>query len=98
MQQLTNKVQEFWYNLIDSETIKGGITLITKVISLLDNVVGYLGEIGTLATVVAGGLSIKKLLGDKENSGGRVKKVYPHKKYATESFSREVCEFLCISE
>lgn len=79
MQQLTNKVQEFWYNLIDSETIKGGITLITKVISLLDNVVGYLGEIGTLATVVAGGLSIKKLLGDKENSGGRVKKVYPHK-------------------
>ena len=100
IQQFTNEVQEFWYNLIDSETIKGAISLATKFMDLLGNIVGYLGEIGTLATVISGGFGIKKIANkiSGKDSGGRVKEVYPHKKYATESFSREVCEFLCISE
>lgn len=98
--QFTNEVQEFWYNLIDSETVKTIVDAGTKIMDVLGNIVGYLGEIGTLGAVAGGFFGIKSvfkgLKGD--NSGGRVKYVYPHSKYATESFSREVCEFWCISE
>ena len=94
--QFTNELQEFWYNLISSETIKWFIDAGTTIVDVIGDIVGALGEVGTiLATtgIFFGGKSLIK------NSGGRVKKfTLKVIKYATESFSREVCEFWCTLE
>ncbi len=34
MAELENQAQEFWYKLIDSDTIKNGITLLTELLGL----------------------------------------------------------------
>lgn len=59
---------------------------------LLGNITGALGELGSIVVTVTGFFAGKKLL---KSSGGRDKKFSLEviKKYATESFSREVCEF-----
>lgn len=58
--QFQNEVQEFWYKLISSETIKGVIDLGTKVIDILGKIVDHLGVIGTLGI----GLGTKFALSD----------------------------------
>lgn len=88
--QFQNEVQEFWYNLISSETIKGIVDIGTKVMDFLGNIVGHLNEIETIGLGLGAVFGIKKLV---KNSGGRDKKFSLAIKYATESFSREVCEF-----
>lgn len=61
IQQFTNEVQEFWYNLIDSEVIKGIIDIGTTALDIINKVIDGLGEIGILITVVSGGIGIKNL-------------------------------------
>ena len=85
-----NEVQEFWYNLISSETIKDIIDLGTKVMDFLGNLVGKLNEVETIGLGLGAVFGIKGLF---KNGGGRDKKFSLAIKYATESFSREVCEF-----
>ena len=94
--KFTNEVQEFWHNLIDSNTVKGFVDVGTSLIGVLADIVDVLGEIGTLGAVVGAAFSVH--LFKNKNSGGRVKVFTLIAKYATESFSREVCEFWCISE
>lgn len=74
--QFTNEVQEFWYTLIDSDTIKGFIDLGTNLIDVIGNITG---EIGVLGTAIAG-LSTAYGISAIKSSGGRTKKVCPHSK------------------
>lgn len=95
IQQFTNELQEFWYNLISSETVKAVIDAGTKILDILGNIVDKLGTVGTAAAVAGAAFGLKAV----KNGGGRAKEVCPQiAKYATESFSREVCEFWCILE
>lgn len=53
MAQLENRAQEFWYNLIDSETIKNGVDLATGFLEVVTNIVDATN--GLAAVGVAGG-------------------------------------------
>ena len=86
--KFTNEVQEFWYTLIDSNTVKGFIDLGTNVVDVIGNITK---EFGALGLVVAGS-GIAYGISALKNGGGRTKKFVLIAKYATESFSREVCE------
>lgn len=97
IQQFQNEVQEFWYNLISSETIKTIVDVGTKVVDILGEIIDHLGEIGTLGVLGGGFFGLKFIFGDGDG-GGRDKKFSLVIKYATESFSREVCEFWCTLE
>ena len=66
--------------------------------SVLSDIVGKTNELGTALTVVGTAFGVFKVKSKIQDSGGRVKKVYPQNEYATESFSREVCEFWCTLE
>lgn len=63
MAKLSNQAQEFWYKLIDSDTIKNGITLLTELLGLATDFVDTFGSLGSLATVGIGALSATKGLG-----------------------------------
>ena len=93
--QFKNEVQEFWYGLIDSNTVKGFVDIGTTVIDIIGDITGGLGELGTIITAVGIAFSTHFI---KVKSGGRDKKFSLIIKYATESFSREVCEFWCTLE
>ena len=69
LDQFNNAVQEFWANLLQSDTVKEIIAFGTKVINLLDS---STGKFLTLTTVIAG---LIKLTKNKisETSGGRGK-------------------------
>ena len=88
--QFQNEVQEFWYNLISSETVKDIVDFGIKVMDVLGNIVGKLNEVETIFLGLGAVFGIKGLI---NNSGGRDKKFSLVIKYATESFSLEVCEF-----
>lgn len=47
--QLTTEIQRFWSELISSDAIKTGISLLTDVMSLLNGIVDKAGVLGTLA-------------------------------------------------
>lgn len=51
MTQLENRAQEFWYKVIDSDTIKNGITLLTDLLELVTNIVDTFGLLGTAAGI-----------------------------------------------
>ena len=53
--QLTTQIQEFWHTLIDSETVKNGITLLTDLLGLATKFVDTFGVLGT-ATAIGGGI------------------------------------------
>lgn len=63
MQQLSNRAQEFWTEVIDSETIKNGLDLIT---SLTKGVTDFVDKVGVLPTVIPG---IAAVLSAKNNFG-----------------------------
>ena len=48
MAKLENQAQEFWYKLIDSDTIKNGITLLTELLGLATDFVDTFGALGTI--------------------------------------------------
>ena len=61
MTQLENRAQEFWYKVIDSDTIKNGITLLTDLLELGTNIVNTFGVLPTIMAGVGAGLSIKNI-------------------------------------
>ena len=61
MTQLENRAQEFWYKVIDSDTIKNGITLLTDLLELGTNIVDTFGVLPTIMAGVGAGLGIKNL-------------------------------------
>ena len=75
--KFSNEAQEFWHNLISSETVKTIVDIGTWFMDFLGNVVDKLGVIGSLVTAIGTGFGIKQALNSK-NSGGRDKKVFPH--------------------
>ena len=54
MTQLENRAQEFWYKVIDSDTIKNGITLLTDLLELSTKFVDTFGLLGTSIVGVGG--------------------------------------------
>ena len=93
--QFQNEVQEFWYGLIKSDTVKFFVSAATTIVDAIGKVTGALGGLGTAISVGLGAFNIYA----SKNGGGRVKKfTLTVNKYATESFSREVCEFWCTLE
>lgn len=65
IQKLTNRAQEFWYTVIDSDTIKTGITLLTSLIDGATKLVDTLGTIPTMATALSAALSFNNVGRDK---------------------------------
>ena len=61
MTQLENRAQEFWYKVIDSDTIKNGITLLTDLLELGTNIVDTFGVLPTIMAGIGTGLGIKNL-------------------------------------
>lgn len=65
MAQLENRAQEFWFKIIDSETIKNGIDLLS---TLIKGATDFVDTVGLLPTVLAGigtALSFKNVGRDK---------------------------------
>lgn len=61
MTQLENRAQEFWYKVIDSDTIKNGITLLTDLLELGTNIVDTFGVLPTIMAGVGAGLAVKNV-------------------------------------
>lgn len=61
IQQFTNEVQEFWYNLISSDTVKAIIDVGTTIVDVIGNVVDKAGALGDIGILFAGGLGFNKL-------------------------------------
>jgi hypothetical protein len=72
-QRLTNEMQEFWYKLIDSETVKKFMDFLINVMDGLGDLTDTIGTTGTAIAAFFAGSAIKNLFG-KDKSGGRVKK------------------------
>ena len=71
--------------------------------SVINDIMDKLGDLGSVIAVFfarqGANNILDRILGtDKKNGGGRDKKFSLVIKYATESFSREVCEFWCTLE
>lgn len=65
MAQLENRAQEFWFKVIDSETIKNGIDLLS---TLLKGATDFVDTVGLLPTILSGvgaALSFKNVGRDK---------------------------------
>lgn len=61
MAQLENRAQEFWFKVIDSETIKNGIDLLSKLLKGATDFVDTVGLLPTILTGVAAALSFKNV-------------------------------------
>ena len=59
--QLENRAQEFWFKLIDSETIKNGIDLLTTLVKGATDFVDTVGLLPTILTGIGAGLSFKNV-------------------------------------
>ena len=65
MAQLENRAQEFWFKVIDSETIKNGINLLSTLLKGATDFVDTVGLLPTILTGVAAALSFKNVGRDK---------------------------------
>ena len=70
--QFKNEVQEFWYNLISSETVKNFIDFGTKAIDIIGKITDKIGLLGTAVISITGITSLNSILRGNA-SGGRVK-------------------------
>ena len=61
MTQLENRAQEFWYKVIDSDTIKNGITLLTNLLEIGTKLVDTFGLLPSIVTIFGGIQGFKKL-------------------------------------
>ena len=68
--QFNNEVQEFWYGLISSDTVKSIVSAATTIVDVIGDITSELGELGTVVTAISGFFTSKSLL---NNGGGRVK-------------------------
>ena len=65
MAQLENRAQEFWFKVIDSETIKDGIDLLSTLLKDATDFVDTVGLLPTIFTGVAAAFSFKNVGRDK---------------------------------
>lgn len=65
MAQLENRAQEFWFKVIDSETIKNGIDLLSTLLKGVTDFVDTVGLLPTILTGVGAALSFKNVGRDK---------------------------------
>lgn len=65
IQQLSNRVQEFWYNLIDDSVVKSAVSAITTIVEGGTKIVDIFGTIPTLLTAIGAALSFKNVGRDK---------------------------------
>lgn len=65
MAQLENRAQEFWFKVIDSETIKNGIDLLSTLIKGATDFVDTVGLLPTILTGIGAALSFKNVGRDK---------------------------------
>lgn len=65
MAQLENRAQEFWFKVIDSETIKNGIDLLSILLKGATDFVDTVGLLPTILTGIGAGLSFKNVGRDK---------------------------------
>lgn len=63
MSQLKTEAQEFWYNLIDSDTVKTVVSGLTNILDLVNKIVGATGGFGTTLTTATTLLSVIKNIG-----------------------------------
>ena len=61
MAQLENHAQEFWFKVIDSETIKNGIDLLSTLLKGATDFVDTVGLLPTILTAIGAGLSFKNV-------------------------------------
>lgn len=61
MAQLENRAQEFWFKVIDSETIKNGIDLLSTLIKGTTDFVDTVGLLPTILTGIGAALSFKNV-------------------------------------
>lgn len=61
MAQLENRAQEFWFKVIDSETIKNGIDLLSALLKGATDFVDTIGLLPTIFTTISGYLGSKNL-------------------------------------
>ena len=61
MAQLENRAQEFWFKVIDSETIKNGIDLLSTLLKGATDFVDTVGLLPTILTGIGAGLSFKNI-------------------------------------
>lgn len=61
LQQLSNRAQEFWFRVIDSETIKKGIDLLTTLTKGATDFVDTIGILPTLLTGIGAGIAFKNV-------------------------------------
>lgn len=61
MAQLENRAQEFWFKVIDSETIKNGIDLLSTLLKVATDFVDTVGLLPTIFTTISGYLGSKNL-------------------------------------
>ena len=61
MAQLENRAQEFWFKIIDSETIKNGIDLLSTLLKSTTNFVDKVGLLPTILTGIGTALSFKNV-------------------------------------
>lgn len=73
MQQFTNEVQEFWYGLVSSDTVKAVVDVATKIIDVIGNITSSLGELGSVIAAVGTAFTFHFV---KVASGGILKKVF----------------------
>lgn len=65
MAQLENRAQEFWFKVIDSETIKNGIDLLSTLLKGATDFVDTVGLLPTIFTGIAAAFSFKNVGRDK---------------------------------
>lgn len=65
MAQLENRAQEFWFKVIDSETIKNGIDLLSTLLKGVTDFVDTVGLLPTILTGIGAALSFKNVGRDK---------------------------------
>ena len=65
LQQLQNRAQEFWFDLIDSEVVKNGVDLLTSLVKGATDFVDTVGLLPPLLTAIAAALSFKNVGRDK---------------------------------
>ena len=61
LQQLTNRAQEFWFKVIDSEAIKNGIDLLSSLTKGATDFVDTVGVLPTILTGIGTALSVNDL-------------------------------------
>lgn len=65
IQQLSNRVQEFWYNLVDDSVVKNAVSALTTIVEGGTKLIDTFGALPTLLTAIGAGLSFKNVGRDK---------------------------------